>query len=96
MKNRKACVLAHSTPFGNGMNHKNISPQDSTSGDETGRKPRPSGGSMPDGGFIEALGRVAERSIAAVLKTADGQPSVGSNPTPSAIAADHHIASKRR
>lgn len=33
----------------------------------------------------QALGRVAERSIAAVLKTADGQPSVGSNPTPSAI-----------
>jgi hypothetical protein len=32
-------------------------------------------------------GRVAEWSIAAVLKTADAQVSVGSNPTPSAIPA---------
>lgn len=31
-----------------------------------------------------AVGRVAEWSIAAVLKTADVQASVGSNPTPSA------------
>src|SRR3990167_4969657 len=31
-----------------------------------------------------ACGRVAEWSIAAVLKTADAQASVGSNPTPSA------------
>ena len=30
------------------------------------------------------VGRVAEWSIALVLKTSDGQPSVGSNPTPSA------------
>ncbi len=30
-------------------------------------------------------GRVAEWSIALVLKTSDGKPSVGSNPTPSAI-----------
>jgi hypothetical protein len=30
-------------------------------------------------------GRVAERLKALVLKTSDGQPSVGSNPTPSAI-----------
>ena len=35
-------------------------------------------------GKVRPLGRVAEWSIAAVLKTAEVQASVGSNPTPSA------------
>jgi hypothetical protein len=37
-----------------------------------------------EGGGLENCGRVAEWTIAAVLKTADVQASVGSNPTPSA------------
>ena len=36
-------------------------------------------------------GRVAEWSIAAVLKTADVQASVGSNPTPSAMTDRNHL-----
>ena len=40
-------------------------------------------------------GRVAERSIAPVLKTGDGQPSVGSNPTPSANFPDRQCACGR-
>ena len=40
-------------------------------------------------------GRVAERSIAAVLKTADAQASVGSNPTPSATCLRKSVLSIR-
>ncbi len=37
-------------------------------------------------GFNEAYGGVPERPNGAVLKTVEGQPSVGSNPTPAAIS----------
>lgn len=37
------------------------------------------------GGLTAPYGGMAERPNAPVLKTGDGKPSVGSNPTPSAI-----------
>ena len=42
------------------------------------------------------LGEMAEWSMAAVLKTAEGKPSLGSNPTLSAILFPLPISGKKR